>query len=132
VSDPTLSIDHARISPTSRGERRRGIRIESALRVEVTQTVVGTLVDLNEFGALIDLPAPFEPDSRLSFDVFWEGSPIRLHGRVVRSTPSYERDSRLTWGEPSGYHVAVEFFDTATQSVIKLHQAVQTRSDASE
>ena len=41
----------------------------------------GTLIDLNEFGALLELTSPEAVDSRLTFDLFWEGVPVRLHGR---------------------------------------------------
>ena len=84
----------------------------------------GTLIDLNEFGALLELTSPEAVDSRLTFDLFWEGVPVRLHGRVVRTTPCFDADARIAWGEPASYHVAVEFFDIAHQCAITLHDVV--------
>jgi hypothetical protein len=106
-------------------ERRRASRVRSGpQRVQLEAGPTGTLIDLNEFGALLELPAPHDVDSHLTFDLFWEGVPVRLHGRVVRTTPCFDSDARVAWGEPASYHVAVEFFDLADQCAITLHDVV--------
>jgi hypothetical protein len=106
-------------------ERRRAKRLKSGpLRVVLETGPTGTLVDLNEFGARLDLPAPQDVNSRLTFDLHWEGVTVRLQGRVVRSTPHFDDEARLTWGEPASYHVALEFFDLAAECAITLHDVV--------
>ena len=111
-------------------ERRRANRVRSGpLPLDVVGGPRGTLVDINEFGACIELPAPMDVARRLTFDLFWKGLPIRLHGRVVRSTAYWDRDRRVTWGEPASYHVAVEFFDVAAQCAVTLLDAVKTLAE---
>ena len=106
-------------------ERRRANRVKSGpLPVALETGASGTLVDLNEFGACIELPAPQDVNSRVSFELKWEGVTVRLQGRVVRSTPYFDEEARLTWGEPASYHVALEFFDLAAECAIKLHDVV--------
>jgi hypothetical protein len=106
-------------------ERRRAKRLKSGpLRVVLETGPSGTLVDLNEFGARLEMTAPQEVNSRLSFDLYWEGVTVRLQGRVVRSTPHFDDEARLTWGEPASYHVALEFFDLASECAITLHDVV--------
>jgi hypothetical protein len=113
-------------------ERRRANRVRSGpLRVVLDTGAVGTLVDLNEFGARIELPAPQEVNSRMAFDLHWEGVTVRLQGRVVRSMPYFDEEARLTWGEPASYHVALEFFDLAAECAITLHDVVWKLSRAS-
>jgi hypothetical protein len=106
-------------------ERRRAKRLKSGpLRVVLETGTSGTLVDLNEFGARLELPASQDVNSRLAFDLHWEGVTVRLQGRVVRSTPYFDDEARLTWGEPASYHVALEFFDLASECAITLHDVV--------
>jgi hypothetical protein len=114
-------------------ERRRANRVRSGpLRVQLDAGPAGTLIDLNEFGALLELPAPHDVTSHVTFDLYWEGVPVRLHGRVVRTTPCFDSDARVAWGEPASYHVAVEFFDLADQCAITLHDVVLKLSRRSE
>lgn len=93
--------------------------------MDIESGTSGTLVDLSEFGALLDLPAPGDVNSHLTFDLHWEGIPVRLHGRVVRSMPNYDGAARVAWMEPASYHVAVEFFDLAAQCTTTLHDVLQ-------
>jgi hypothetical protein len=113
-------------------ERRRADRVKSGpLRVVIESGTSGTLVDLNEFGARLELPLTQEINTPMSFDLYWEGVPVRLQGRVVRSTPLFDANARLTWGEPASYHVALEFFDLAAECAITLHDVVWKLSRAS-
>ena len=106
-------------------ERRRANRVKSGPLPVVLETgASGTLVDLNEIGACIELPAPQDVHGRVSIDLNWEGVTVRLQGRVVRSTPYFDEVARLTWGEPASYHVALEFFDLAAECAITLHDVV--------
>lgn len=113
-------------------ERRRANRVRSGpLPIDVVGGPRGTLVDINEFGARMELPVPMDVSARLTFDLYWKGVPIRLHGRVVRSAPCWDRDSRVTWGEPTSYQVGVEFFDVAAQCAVTLLEAVKTLAEQS-
>ena len=85
----------------------------------------GTLLDLSQFGALLALSSAHLINSRLTFDLYWEGIPVQLNGRVVRSTACYDGVERLTWDEPSSYHVAVEFFDVTAECAMTLHDVVR-------
>ena len=111
--------------PSQLIERRRAARVKSGpLRVVLASGPSGTLVDLNEFGARLELSVEQEVNTRVSFDLYWEGVPVRLQGRVVRSTPVFDATARLTWGEPASYYVALEFFDLASECAITLHDVV--------
>jgi hypothetical protein len=113
-------------------KERRAARLRPGpLRVDLQSGGTGTLVDLSEFGALLDLPTPNDVDSHVSFDLHWENVPVRLHGRVVRSTPRYEGPWRIAWTEPASYHVAVEFFDLAAQCATTLRDLLQKASQGS-
>ena len=103
-------------SKQRRAERRR----PGPLRVDLPSGDYGTLVDLSEFGALLELPTPNAVDSHLHFDLQSEHGAVSLQGRVVRSTPHYETSFRVTWTEPTSYHVAVEFFDLGSQCAMTL------------
>jgi len=83
----------------------------------------GTLVDLSELGALLDLPASGNIGSHVAFDLHWEGLPVRLQGRVVRSTPIDDVD-RVAWAEPTSYHVAVEF-DLEARETLRLQDVIR-------
>lgn len=109
-----------------KARQRRAERLRPGpLRVDIEAGSSGTVVDLSEFGALLDLPAPGEVNTQLAFDLHWDGIPVRLHGRVVRSTPNYDGASRVAWLEPASYHVAVEFFDLVGQCAITLQDVLQ-------
>jgi hypothetical protein len=111
-------------------KQRRAERLRPGpLRVDIDSGRSGTLVDLSEYGALLDLPAPKEVNSQLSFDLHWDGHPVRLHGRVVRSHPCYEGGSRVVWMEPASYHVAVEFFDLEAQCTVTLRDVLRNASE---
>ena len=90
----------------------------------------GTLVDISELGALLELVSPQRVDSHIPFDLHWDAGPVRLHGRVVRSTPRYEGPERVTWMEPTSYHVAVEFFDVEAQSVTTLRDLLRKAGES--
>ena len=116
-------IQSLQVSQPDNTPQRRGHRVRPGpLRVEIHGGASGTLVDLSEYGALLELPAPERVGSRLSFDLHWDDVPLVMHGRVVRSTPRYEGSWRVEWMEPINYHVAVEFFDVAAQSTTTLRE----------
>jgi hypothetical protein len=104
-------------------ERRRAGRFRPGpLRVQLAGGPGGTLVDLSEFGALLILPGACDVGSFVSFDLHLEDGDVRLHGRVVRCSPSYEEAWRLEWVEPSSYKVAVDFFDLDEQCLTTLQE----------
>jgi hypothetical protein len=120
-----------RVSDQEKSAQRRGKRVRPGpLRVDIPPGRSGTVVDLSESGALLELPAPADVNSHLSLDLHWEGIPVRLQGRVVRSTPCYEGASRVAWVDPAGYHVAVEFFDLAAQCAMTLREVLQKAGEA--
>jgi hypothetical protein len=111
--------------PHAGRERRRAERIRAEpLRVLVHGGPEGVLLDLSEFGAKLELPTSPAPESRVTLDLIWRDVPVRLNARVVRSTASFADQSRLTWGEPTSYHVAVEFFDVSAECAMTLHDVV--------
>jgi hypothetical protein len=104
---------------------RRSKRVRPGpLRVDVGEGRSGTLIDLSELGALLDLPVPQEVDSYASFDLHADEGMVTLHGRVVRCTARYETPWRVAWEdpEPATYHVAVEFFDIVAHSATTLRE----------
>jgi hypothetical protein len=108
-------------SKQRRAERRR----PGPLRVDLSSGDFGTLIDLSEFGALLELPTHNPVDSHLQFDLQSEQGAVSLQGRVVRSTPRYETSFRVTWTEPTSYHVAVEFFDLGSQCAMTLKDVLK-------
>jgi hypothetical protein len=114
------------VSVPEKSPQRRGRRVRPGpLRVELESGSSGTLIDLSESGALLELPAPERVGSRISFDLHWDATPVAMLGRVVRSTPRYEGSWRVEWMEPIHYHVAVEFFDLAAQCTTTLRELLR-------
>ena len=114
------------VSQPEQSPQRRGQRLRPGpLRVELQSGATGTLIDLSESGALLELPSPERVGSRISFDLHWDGTPVPMHGRVVRSTPRYEGSWRVEWREPIHHHVAVEFFDLAAQCTTTLREVLR-------
>lgn len=123
---PRPPVQSEPVLEPGKAKQRRAERLRPGpLRVDIEAGDSGTLVDLSEFGALLDLPTPGVVSSVLTFDLHWDGIPVRLHGRVVRSTPNYDGPSRVAWMEPASHHVAVEFFDLAAQCAITLQDVLQ-------
>ena len=122
------------ILPVSQPEKptqRRGQRVRPGpLRVDLHSGSSGTLIDLSESGALLELPAGQPVGQRVSFDLHWDATTILMHGRIVRSTPRYEGSWRVEWMEPASYHVAVEFFDVAGQCATTLRDILRTAAAA--
>ena len=79
----------------------------------------GTLLDLSEFGARIELPDP-PVSAFITVVLHTEGTILTLHGRVVRSMPQYDSPPMGRWMEPSSHHVALDFFDVDTHSATTL------------
>jgi len=96
---------------TMRPKGRRADRLSvGPLHVQVHPRGAGTLVNINEFGALLNLQEPADVGSYLSFDIHGEHGVVTLRGRVVRSTAVAER-ARLEWTDAAAYAVAVEFME---------------------
>jgi hypothetical protein len=109
--------------------RRRAERVRPGpLVVDLPDGPAGTLVDISELGALLELPAPNPPNSLMSFQVHFAHGVVRLHGRVVRCSPRYDRLSRVSWSDAASYHVAVEFVDLASQSTSNLRDLLRPAS----
>ena len=114
------------VSQPDKPTQRRAERVRPGpLRVDIQSGPSGTLIDLSEFGALLELPAPQTVGGSISFDLHWDGTPILMHGRVVRSTPRYEGSWRVEWMEPDNHHVAVEFFYLAAQCTTTLREILR-------
>jgi hypothetical protein len=120
------------VSEQEKPTQRRAERVRPGpLRVDVQSGPSGTLIDLSEYGALLELPAPKPVGSALAFDLHWDGVPVRIQGRVVRSTPRYEGSWRVEWMEPVNFHVAVEFFDLAAQCTTTLRELLRKAGEES-
>jgi hypothetical protein len=121
MSDGSKPAEEIATPPEGISERRRAGRFRPGpLRVQLVGGANGTLVDLSEFGALLILPGAHDVGSLVSFDLHLEDGDVRLHGRIVRCSPSYEEAWRLEWVEPSSYKVAVDFFDVDAQCLTTL------------
>jgi len=83
----------------------------------------GSLVDLSEYGALLDLPGPAGIGSHVGFDLHWDASSVRLQGRVVRCSPVDDMD-RVAWAEPTSYHVAIDF-DLEARDTVRLQDLLR-------
>ena len=113
-------------------ERRRVPRLQPGpLRVEVSATCRGTLVDISELGALLELSDGHPVNAAITFRLEGPAGPLTLHGRVVRSTPTFAKAERSVWVEPSGYHVAVEFASLTDGGEKTLAALLQTAADRS-
>ena len=114
------------VSQPEKPTQRRAHRVRPGpLRVDIQAGPSGTLVDLSEYGALLELPEPQAVGGSISFDLHWDGTPILMHGRIVRSSPRYEGSWRVEWMEPVSHQVAVEFFDLAAQCTTTLRELLR-------
>jgi hypothetical protein len=97
-------------------ERRRAVRVEPGpLRVRLKGMWDGTLIDISELGALVQLPVPQTIHTTITLEVEWEHATLLLEGRVVRSSPSPVEGSRPPLGL-TDYYVAIEFAPLPEQS----------------
>ena len=125
-SDNPRMLAHVTTTEQRRAERRR----PGPLPVDLDPGPTGTLLNLSEYGALLDLPLAGVLHTQISFDLRLETGPVRLHGRIVRSTPHYDPMWRIEWLAPVSYHVAVEFIDLTSQSVTTLQQLLLKAASA--
>jgi hypothetical protein len=99
--------------------------------VALPSGVDGTLLDISESGALLELAKPEPVGSHIAFELHSEGGPVTLQGRVVRAIPKYDGAWRVEWQEPVSFHVGIEFFDLAAQCATTLRQILRKAGSAS-
>jgi hypothetical protein len=91
----------------------------------------GTLLDISESGALLDLATPEPVGSHIVFDLYCDGGPVTLQGRVVRAIPRYDGAWRVEWQEPDSFHIGIEFFDLAARCATTLRELLRKASGTS-
>jgi hypothetical protein len=125
MSDASKRADAGSVPPDGISERRRAGRFRPGpLRVQMDTGASGTLVDLI-------LPAACDVGRVVSFTLRLADGDVRLHGRVVRCSPSYEEAWRMEWVEPSSYKVAIDFFDLDAQCLTTLQELfLKARNDS--
>jgi hypothetical protein len=104
-------------------ERRRAVRVEPGpLRVRLAGRWDGILVDISEFGALVQLPVPQTIHDAITLEVEWEHATLQLAGRVVRSSPP-----PIDAPSPpvTDYYVAVEFAPLADAAGAAIRSIVR-------
>jgi hypothetical protein len=93
-------------------DRRRAPRVRTAPRhVRLPPRCEGTLLDVSELGALVQLPLPQAPEKKVVLHLQWSSDEtLYLRARVVWST---QRRSGRRRGviAPVGYLVGLEFRD---------------------
>jgi hypothetical protein len=103
--------------------QRRARRLQtSAVRVHLSP---GTVINLSEVGALLELPVRVELGSTLSFRLECDGTVATLHGRVMWSQPPRDLHARVEWRESDRYQVGVEFIDVSDQSRTTLREVLR-------
>lgn len=85
----------------------------------------GTLIDISELGALVQLPSAQTPEKQITLSLEWKDEIVRLGARVVRSIPQRVqlRNAVLARSE---YHVAIEFRDLVPDAATVLRRIIQS------
>ena len=97
-------------------DRRRAHRTRPGpLRVRMSPSSTGTLVDISASGALVRVDRTADVDTDVTLDVEWGETVIQLHGRVVRTTRA-SAGARTVWAEAAEYDVAVHFTGVSAQA----------------
>jgi hypothetical protein len=90
-------------------ERRRAWRARPGpLRVQLSPSSLGTLVDISTTGALIRLEDKPDVNAEVTVHLEWERTTIQLRGRVVRTARAHA-GGRMLWTDSTVYEVAIQF-----------------------
>lgn len=112
-------------------ERRRAERVYfEPLRVRVSGTREGILVDLSEGGALVLFPTELPVDREIQLQIDWRDRTVQVQARVKRCLAHPVRLAAATLARTQ-YDVAVEFVDLPPESAAAIRQILQSNSSAS-
>jgi hypothetical protein len=102
-------------------DRRRAVRVNPGpLRVRLLGRWEGVLINISELGALVQLPIPQPPKTRITLELEWEHVTLQLTGHVVRSSPPPLGGAPKGPVEATDYYVAVEFDPVPAESTATL------------
>jgi hypothetical protein len=117
-------------SRTSLPRSRRGagrVRPRS-LPIELLPSGRGTVVNMSQSGALVNMAARQTIGSEVAFILRWHRRNLELRGHVVRCEARQEDRARLVWAEPMSYYVAVRFANMPASSAQTLAMLISTIS----
>ena len=117
-------------SGTSLPPPRRGAgRVRpGSLRIELWASGRGTVVNMSQSGALVNLPARHKIGSEVALTLHWHRRTLELRGHVVRCEAHHEVGARWVWAEATSYHVAVRFATMPASSAQTLATLIGTMS----
>lgn len=127
---PPPRSPYSHVDPLFRVPRRAQRVAPGPLRVTLEPGGVGTLVNLSELGALVEVAASAKPKTEVMLLVDCHAQVLRLPARVVRSTPHFAAGGRLEWVEATTHRVALEF-NIKTRSDTPLRSLIQGSSPTS-
>jgi hypothetical protein len=91
------------------------------LRVRVNVTCAGTLLALNERGAMVQVPTAQRPQRQTTLAIEDEsGETVYIPARVVSTEPY----AQLTF-QPLEHHVAMEFFGMSLQTAAAVRRIIE-------
>ena len=103
-------------------ERRRAQRIRPGpLRVRLSPSGTGALVDISTSGALVRVETTVSIGSDVTLDLEWEATTIRVQGRVVRSLRA-SVGARTAWTDATAYDVAIQFGEVSADAFAVLQR----------
>ena len=103
-------------------ERRRAHRSRPGpLRVRLSPSGAGTLVDISTTGALVRVEIPVRIDTEVTLDLDWEATVVQLRGRVVRSMRA-PAGARTAWTDAMAHDVAIQFVEVSSDAFAVLHR----------
>jgi len=107
-------------------DRRRAERVRPGpLRVRLHRTCEGTVLDISELGAFVQLPTAQKTEKQIVLYLEWKYETVQLRALVVRSIPHRVvlRNAVLARTE---YLVALEFRDLPQDAAAALRRIIQS------
>jgi c-di-GMP-binding flagellar brake protein YcgR len=110
--------------PPHPDERRKAARARfEPLRVRLTGSREGILMDLSEGGALLVMATAPPRDNRCTITIEWRNTAVMLAARVVRSEQRQIRLEAATLARKD-YNVALEFVDMTPDTASMIRRII--------
>jgi hypothetical protein len=101
------------------------------ISVELSNIGRGTLINISESGALVDISDPQNVGREVAFSLEWDRLRLDLRGSIVRCKLRQEGGGRLVWAEATSYEIAVRFAEMPASSAKILADVIGALSGVS-
>jgi len=106
-------------------DRRKAERVSfEPLRIRLDRTRDGTVVDLSEGGALLQMSVAPPLDRQIPVEIEWKNTKVTLQARVVRSEQRHVQLEAATL-KRTEYAVALEFVDMTPEQAAAVKRIIQ-------